>query len=54
MEDNVYYRRGDKLKSNAQVVQRTVRISHELNREIATPLQTRRMLGISEKPTEYQ
>lgn len=37
MEDNIYYRRGEKLKSNAQAVERAVRIAHELNREIATP-----------------
>lgn len=53
MEDNIYYRRGEKLKNNAQVVERTVRIAHELNREIATPAQARTMLGISETPTQY-
>jgi len=46
MEDNIYFRRGEKLNSNAQVVERTVRIAHELNREIATPAQARKMLGI--------
>ena len=53
MEDNIYYKRGEKLRSNAQVVERTVRIAHELNREIATPLQARRMLGIPDTPTSY-
>ncbi|UCD80244.1 MAG: 3-keto-5-aminohexanoate cleavage protein [Desulfobacterales bacterium] len=53
MEDNIYYRRGEKLSSNAQVVERTVRIAHELNREIATPVQARKMLGLSETPTSY-
>jgi len=53
MEDNIYYRRGEKLKSNAQVVERTVRIAHELNREIATPAQARETLCISEKPSQY-
>lgn len=53
MEDNIYYRRGEKLTSNAQVVERTVRIAQELNREIATPAEARRMLGISETPSEY-
>ncbi len=53
MEDNIYYRKGKRLESNAQVVKRTVRIAHELNREIATPAQTRNMLGISEIPTQY-
>jgi len=54
MEDNIYYRRGEKLKSNAQAVERAVRIAHELNREIATPAQARKMLGIPETPTRYR
>lgn len=53
LEDNIYYRRGEKLKSNAQVVERTVRIAHELNRDIATPIQTRQMLALPDKPSEY-
>jgi 3-keto-5-aminohexanoate cleavage enzyme len=53
LEDNVYYRRGELAKSNAQLVERTVRICHELNREVATPAEARRMLGISETPTAY-
>lgn len=53
MEDNIYYRRGEKLSSNAQVVERTVRIAHELNREIATPAQTRKMLRLSASPSQY-
>lgn len=53
LEDNLYLRRGQKLKSNAEVVQRTVRIAHELNREVATPAQARRMLGISSVPSVY-
>ncbi len=53
MEDNIYYRRGEKLESNAQVVERTVRIASELNREIATPAQARKMLGLSETPSQY-
>jgi 3-keto-5-aminohexanoate cleavage enzyme len=53
LEDNVYYKRGEKAKSNAQLVERAVRIAHELNREVATPSQAREMLGISAKPTSY-
>jgi 3-keto-5-aminohexanoate cleavage enzyme len=53
MEDNIYYRHGEKLKSNAQVVERTVRIAHELNRDIATPAQARKMLGLSPTPSKY-
>ena len=50
LEDNVYYSRGRKAKSNAELVQRSVRIAHELNREVATPAQTREMLGLCSKP----
>jgi 3-keto-5-aminohexanoate cleavage enzyme len=53
LEDNVYYRRGEKAKSNAQLVERAVRLCHELNREVATPAQARQMLGISPMPTTY-
>jgi len=53
LEDNVYFRRGEKAVSNAQLVERTVRIAHELGREVATPAEARRMLGLSETPTSY-
>jgi len=53
LEDNVYYSRGRKAKSNAELVSRAVRVSHELNRPVATPVQARAMLGLSPKPTQY-
>ncbi|MEM3004727.1 MAG: 3-keto-5-aminohexanoate cleavage protein, partial [Candidatus Bathyarchaeia archaeon] len=53
MEDNIYYARGVKAKSNAELVARTVRIAKELNRPIATPTEAREMLGISKTPTKY-
>jgi 3-keto-5-aminohexanoate cleavage enzyme len=53
LEDNVYYRKGEKAKSNAQLVERAVRLIHELNREVATPAQAREMLGISQTPKQY-
>lgn len=53
LEDNLYLKRGQKLKSNAEVVARTVRIAHELNRQVATPAQARSMLGISRVPSRY-
>jgi 3-keto-5-aminohexanoate cleavage enzyme len=53
LEDNVYYRRGELAKSNAQLVERAVRLCNELNREVATPAQARQMLGLSETPTAY-
>jgi 3-keto-5-aminohexanoate cleavage enzyme len=54
LEDNVYYARGRKAKSNAELVQRAVRIAHELNRAVATPAEARKMLGLSSKPTQYE
>lgn len=52
LEDNLFYRKGQ-LASNAQLVERAVRIARELGREIATPAQARKMLGISETPRIY-
>ena len=46
MEDNVFYRRGEPLESNAQLVERTVRIARELDREPATPAQARELLAL--------
>ena len=46
MEDNVLYRRDEPVESNAQLVERTVRIAHELDREPATPDEARQMLGL--------
>jgi 3-keto-5-aminohexanoate cleavage enzyme len=53
MEDNLYYKRGRKVKDNAEQVARIVRIAKELNRDIATPEQAREMLGISQTPSSY-
>jgi len=53
MEDNLYYARGRKLKSNAELVARIARIAREMNREVATPQQAREMLGISQEPSSY-
>nr|WP_233710616.1 3-keto-5-aminohexanoate cleavage protein [Natronococcus pandeyae] len=46
LEDNVYYRRGELAESNAQLVERIVRLAEELGREVATPAQTRTILDI--------
>jgi 3-keto-5-aminohexanoate cleavage enzyme len=53
LEDNIYFKRGELAKSNAQLVDRIVRIAKELNREIATPAEARQMLGISMHPRKY-
>ncbi len=46
MEDNVFFRKDEPLDSNAQLVERAVRIAAELERPPATPDQARGMLGI--------
>jgi 3-keto-5-aminohexanoate cleavage enzyme len=51
MEDNVYYRRGELVKDNAQLVARTVRIARELEREPATPAEAREILGLRGRPS---
>jgi 3-keto-5-aminohexanoate cleavage enzyme len=45
-EDNVFYNKGELAKSNAQLIERVARISRELGRDVATPSQARKMLGI--------
>ena len=47
MEDHVYYTKGELAKSNAQFVERIVRIAREYGREIATPDEARAILGLS-------
>lgn len=53
LEDNIYYRRGELAKSNAQLVERIVRIAKELDRPIATPAQAREILGLPKEPKKY-
>lgn len=47
LEDNIYYRRGELAASNAQLVERTVRIARELQLDPATPDEARTILGIT-------
>ena len=49
LEDNIYFRRGELVKSNAQLVERTVRIAGELNLQPATPDEARAILGVVKK-----
>ena len=46
MEDNIYYAPGELLKSNAQMVERAVRIIRELGMEVATPDEAREILKL--------
>ena len=49
LEDNLYYARGRKFADNAESVRRVVRIAAELNRKVATPAETRALLGLTPK-----
>ena len=46
LEDNIYYSKGVLAETNAQFVDRIVRISREYGREIATPAEARDILSI--------
>ena len=46
-EDNVYISKGVPAKSNAELVEKVVRIAGELGREIASPAEARKILGIN-------
>ena len=41
-EDNIFYKKGEVAKSNAQFIERIVRIAKELGREIATSDEVRK------------
>ncbi len=49
LEDNIFYRYGEQARSNAQFVERAVRIIRECNLEVATPDEARVMLGLPAK-----
>jgi len=46
LEDNLYIEKGVLAKSNAQQVEKAIRLAHELGLEVATPDDARRMLGL--------
>ncbi len=47
-EDNIYTKKGVLASSNAELVEKAVRIAKELNREIANPSEARAILGLKE------
>ena len=49
MEDNIFVAKGVLAKSNADLVEKLVRIARELGREIATPDEARAILGLKGK-----
>ncbi len=46
LEDNIFYRKGEKAAGNAPLVERVVRMARELERDVAGPLEARSILGI--------
>jgi len=46
-EDNIYLEKGVLAKSNGELVAKAVRIAKELGREIASPEEARRILGLN-------
>lgn len=46
LEDNIYYSKGVLAKTNAELVERVVRIAKEFGREIAKPTETRNILNL--------
>jgi uncharacterized protein (DUF849 family) len=49
LEDNIYVSRGVLARSNAELVEKVVRIARELDRDIATPDEARHILGLKGK-----
>lgn len=48
-EDNVYVSKGVLAKSNGELVEKVVRLAKEFGREIATPAEARKILGLKAK-----
>ena len=46
LEDNIYYHKGQLAESNAQLVERVVRIAGEVGRPVASPAEARALLGL--------
>ncbi len=49
MEDNIYYESGVLATSNAQLVERIVRIAREYGRDVASPAEARQILGLGKR-----
>ena len=47
-EDNPIFQNGEVAKSNAQIIERIVRMAHEIGRESASPSEARAMLGLTD------
>ncbi len=54
MEDNIYYQPGVLAVSNAQMVERIVRIAREYGRDVASPDDARRILGLRQARERHE
>jgi 3-keto-5-aminohexanoate cleavage enzyme len=52
LEDNLYFKKGELAKSNAQLVARMVRIAREMGKEPCTPDEARKILGLKPVPAK--
>lgn len=46
LEDNVFFRKGELATSNAQLVERCVKLADNIGRKVATPAEARKMMGL--------
>jgi uncharacterized protein (DUF849 family) len=46
LEDNIFIRRGELAKGNGELVEKIVKIAHDIDLEIATPKDVREMLKL--------
>lgn len=53
-EDNIYLGRGQKARSNGELVEKVVRLSRELGREIATPDEARALLSLERESRQRE
>ena len=49
MEDSIYLRRGELAKSNAELVERVIRLVREYERPPASPDEARNILGLKKR-----
>ena len=49
MEDTIYYQKGELATSNAQLVERVVRLAREVGREPATVEEAKQILGLRDR-----
>ena len=53
LEDSLYYSRGRKAASNAELVDRVAALAGQLGRRVATPAEARELLSVRAEPSTY-